>query len=141
MLCPILLDSGCAPSPCRWASIPPRATALGRSAGLGRSSVLHARAGAAVYVRGGLSRPTPVLILLWARECPRLQHEGFEVPEGNVATWLLAFSLLSNSETRFRVDADSVSVRLRACGPAAVGWPQESVGWSFGHLASMNWLA
>ena len=54
-----------------------------------------------------------------------LHHKGFEVPEGNVATWLLAFSLLSNSETRFRVDADSVSVRLRACGPAAVGWPQD----------------
>ena len=60
--------------------------------------------------------------------CPRLHDEGFGVPEGNVATWLLAFSLLSNSETRFRVDADSVSVRLRACGPAAVGWPQDQGG-------------
>ena len=78
-----------------------------------------------MYASDGLGRPTLVSILVTREESPTLHVEGFVIPEGPVATWLLAFSLLGNSETRFRVDVGSVSVRLRACGLAAVGWPQD----------------
>ena len=85
---------------------------------------LDPNVGAAVYVARWATTDADALSSC-ERELPSLHNEGFEYPRVMLQRGVLAFSLLGNSETRFRVDADSVSVRLRACGLAAVGWPQD----------------